>query len=69
MANIKLKRFKCAGQTYVVDGKTTILQAKRGLKKESKETLKEFIERKRDGGLTSIQNQRVKELRRIINSC
>jgi hypothetical protein len=69
MANIKLKRFKCAGETYVVGGKTTILQAKKGLKKESKETLKEFMERKREVGLTSIQNQRVRELRRIINSC
>ena len=69
MVDNKLKKFRCAGQTYVVAGNTTVLQAKRGLKKESKETLKEFMERTREVGLTSIQNQRVRELRRIINSC
>ncbi len=70
MANLKLKRFKCAGETYVVGGNTTITQAKRNLKRESKETLKIILEDKEHfGGISKMQQQRVTELRRIIRSC
>ena len=65
----KLKRFRCAGETYVVDGNTTIVQAKRSLKKESKETIKDLEEMKRNGGITKPMQQRLTELRRIVRSC
>ena len=64
-----VKKFKCAGSTYIIPGRGTVKQAKAGLKKESKETLKYIEDIRKDVGLTPIQKQRVAELKRIIRSC
>ena len=63
------KNFKCAGRTYVVNGRTSIIQAKKELKKEAKESIEYLKDVQKDVGLTTKQKQKMVELRRIIRSC
>jgi len=62
------KRFKFAGSNYVTSEKGTIKQAKAGIKKEARETLKYMKDIKKDVGLTPIQKHRFSELKRIIRA-